>query len=65
MLALESKRSSEEEGVMSDESKKTDLKPADVEDKRKISGRRKMLLAGTALAGLSTMGLGAPVQQAQ
>jgi arylsulfatase A-like enzyme len=50
---------------MSDESKKTDLKPVDLEDKRKIFGRRKVLLAGTALAGLSTIGLGAPVQQAQ
>ncbi len=31
----------------------------------KIPGRRTMLLAGTALVGLSSVGLGAPVQQAQ
>src|SRR5438309_2262317 len=41
---------------MSDESTKDDSK---------VSSRRRMLLAGTALAGLSTIGLGAPVEQAQ
>ena len=34
-------------------------------DDAKVSSRRRMLLAGTALAGLSAVGLGAPVQQAQ
>ena len=34
-------------------------------DDSKLSSRRRMLMAGTALAGLSAVGLGAPVQQAQ
>ena len=34
-------------------------------DDSKLSSRRRMLMAGTALVGLSAAGLGAPVQQAQ
>jgi len=49
---------------MSEESRKADTAAND-EEKRKISGRRRVLLAGTALATFGTLAAGAAVQQAQ
>jgi arylsulfatase A-like enzyme len=49
---------------MSEESRTADP-AANNEENRKISGRRRMLLAGTALATFGTLTAGAAVQQAQ
>ena len=49
---------------MSEESRKTDTAVND-EEKRKIAGRRRVLLAGTALATFGTLAAGAAVQQAE
>jgi arylsulfatase len=49
---------------MSEESRTADT-AANNEENRKISGRRSMLLAGTALATFGTLTAGAAVQQAQ
>ncbi len=49
---------------MSEESRRADT-AANNEENRKISGRRRMLLAGTALATFGTLAAGAAVQQAQ
>ena len=49
---------------MSEESRRADTAAND-EENRKISGRRRMLLAGTALATFGTLAAGAAVQQAQ
>jgi arylsulfatase A-like enzyme len=60
---LEENRDSEED-TMSEESRRADTAAND-EENRKISGRRRMLLAGTALATFGTLAAGAAVQQAQ
>jgi hypothetical protein len=49
---------------MSDESKKTATAAADREE-RKVCGRRRMLLAGTAFATIGALGAAPAVQQAQ
>jgi hypothetical protein len=43
------------EGIMSDQARNSDL----------ATGRRRMLLAGTALATIGALAAGGPVQQAQ
>src|SRR5216683_7006137 len=52
------------EETMSEESRKADTAAND-EEKRKISGRRRVLLAGTALATFGTLAATAGVQRAQ
>ena len=50
---------------MNEESRRSKIVTAGREEQCRMSSRRRMLLAGTALAGLSTVGLGTPVEQAQ
>ena len=50
---------------MTDETKKADQRPVDCSDQRKLSGRRRMLLAGTAIATIGALGTSARIGRAQ